>query len=291
MTNPFHESSSNANSADTSVGCGLGMVGSFVAHWPEYSMEAAGLAIFMFLVCVYATFLQHPDSPMHRAILNPLWRRLIMGLAVGTTLTTLVLTPLGRQSGGHFNPAITLTFLRLGKVAIWDALFYVLSQFVGATLGVAIAAFALQGKLQNEAVRFAVTVPGLLGETGAFAAEVLISLSLMMAVLLFSNRSSLAKFTPFFIGAMYMFYITFESPLSGMSMNPARTFGSAFHAGYWHALWVYFVAPLLGMLLGAEAYIRHYGNDAIFCAKLLHSKDRRCIFETCSNSRLSITTM
>ena len=152
-------------------------------------------------------------------------------------------------------------------------------------LGVAVAAYALQGKLQNEAVRFAVTTPGSLGETVRSVAKILISLSSWWRSC-FTDRPMLARFTPFFIGAMYALYITFESPLSGMSMNPARTFGSAFHAGYWHALWVYFVAPLLGMLIGAELFLRLYGKDAIYCAKLLHAKGNRCIFVTCSNSWL-----
>ena len=285
MAEVLNERSSDTPSADQSVYCGLGFAKSLVVHWPEYSIEAAGIALFMFLGCVYTTVLQHPASPVHLALLNPLLRRGVMGLAVGTTLALIVSSPWGRQSGGHFNPAITLAFLRLGKVAFWDALFYVLSQFIGATLGVAAAAWVLQGKLQDEAVRFAVTTPGPLGEVDAFAAEVLISLSLMLAVLFFANRSSFAPLTPFLIGTMYAVYITIESPLSGMSMNPARTFGSAFNAGYWHALWIYFVAPLLGMLTGAELFIRLYGNDAVYCAKLLHAKSKRCIFIACSNSR------
>jgi len=271
--------------AQPGVCAGLGIVKSFVCHWPEYSMEAVGLGLFMFSVCVYATLLQHPASPVRHVLLHPLLRRSIMGLAVGTTLTSIVLTPWGKQSGGHFNPAITFTFYRLGKVVLWDALFYIMSQFVGATIGVAVAAYALRGTLQNEAVRYAVTAPGSLGESGAFLAELLISFSLMMAILQLLNRPSFARFTPFFVGAMYAFYISFESPISGMSMNPARTFGSAFHARYWHALWIYIVAPVLGMLMGAELFVGLYGRDAIYCAKLHHANDRRCIFRNCPRSR------
>ena len=291
MPEVLKETSPIKHSADPSVDCELGMVGSLVAHWPEYSMEAAGLALFMFLVCVYATLLQHPASPMRHALIRPIWRRLTMGVAVGTTLASIVETPWGRQSGGHFNPAITVTFLRLGKVALWDTVFYVLSQFFGATFGAAIASYALRGRLRHEAVRSAMITPGFLGETGAFAAELLISLSLMMAVLFFTNRRAIAPFAPFLIGAMYALYITFESPLSGMSMNPARTFGSAFLATYWHAIWIYFVAPLSGMLIGAEIFIRLYGKDAVYCAKLLHAKGKRCIFSTCSYSRPIPMTM
>jgi aquaporin Z len=73
-------------------------------------------------------------------------------------------------------------------------------------------------------------------------------------------------------------YITIEAPFSGMSMNPARTLGSALPAGVWTALWVYFTAPPLGMLLAAEVYQRTRGAHRIDCAKYHHQNNKRCIF-------------
>src|SRR5262245_66518752 len=73
-------------------------------------------------------------------------------------------------------------------------------------------------------------------------------------------------------------YITLEAPLSGMSINPARTFGSALSAQVWTALWLYFLAPPLGMLLAAELYARWHGAHRVLCAKLHHHNTRRCIF-------------
>ena len=74
-------------------------------------------------------------------------------------------------------------------------------------------------------------------------------------------------------------YITFEQPFSGTSMNPARTLGSAIMTGGWTGVWVYFTAPLLGMLLAGEVYLWTKGRDAIHCAKLCHTADVRCIFK------------
>jgi aquaporin Z len=169
-----------------------------------------------------------------------------MGLLVGSAVVAIIMTPWGQQSGGHFNPAITLTFYRLGKLALWDTLFYVAAQFAGAVGGVAIAAFVLPGAAENAAVRYAVTVPGTFGKAGAFAGEVAISFILMTAILFASNRKALTRYTPYVVGALYATSITFETPLSGMSMNPARTFGSAFRAGYWQAMWIYLIAPTVG---------------------------------------------
>lgn len=90
--------------------------------------------------------------------------------------------------------------------------------------------------------------------------------------------AGLARYTPYFVGALIAVYITFEAPLSGMSTNPARTFGPAFHAGYWHAMWIYFLAPTLGMLAAADVFLRVRGGTPPYCAKLHHDNDKRCIF-------------
>ena len=63
-----------------------------------------------------------------------------------------------------------------------------------------------------------------------------------------------------------------------MSMNPARTIGSAFSAGQWTAFWIYFTAPPAGMLAAAELYRRLPGAPQILCAKLHHDTVTRCIF-------------
>jgi aquaporin Z len=105
-----------------------------------------------------------------------------------------------------------------------------------------------------------------------------ISFLLMISILVVSNRETLARYTPYVVGALYGTFITFETPLSGMSMNPARTFGSAFHASYWYALWIYFIAPALGMLVAAEIFLRARRGVAPYCAKLHHANKKRCIF-------------
>lgn len=100
----------------------------------------------------------------------------------------------------------------------------------------------------------------------------------MSIVLVTTNTPRLARFTGLFAGALVAFYISVEAPLSGMSMNPARTFGSALPAQLWAALWVYFTAPPLAMLLAAEAYLRLRGSQRVMCAKLNHHNNKRCIF-------------
>lgn len=241
-------------------------------------MEAGELGLYLLFACLFATLLQHPASSVRHLISGSLARRALYGLAMGSTVVGVVMTAWGKQSGGHFNPAITFTFYRLGKVRLWDALFYAVAQFSGATCGVAIAAYVLRGALANGAVRYAVTEPGRYGNAGAFVGELTISFVLMTTILFVTNNAKLARYTPYFVGALYAIYIAFETPLSGMSMNPARTFGSAFRATYWHAIWIYFIAPTLGMLCAAEVFLQVRNGAPPYCAKLHHANNKRCIF-------------
>ena len=128
-------------------------------------------------------------------------------------------------------------------------------------------------------VNYAVTVPGSAGYLVAFLAEAAISFGVMAIVLWSSNRQSLAKYTGVLIGFTLVVYITLEAPLSGMSMNPARTVGSAIPAHTFNGLWIYFLAPLVGMISAAEIYLWMHGADAVRCAKLYHTHDVRCIFK------------
>jgi aquaporin Z len=204
--------------------------------------------------------------------------RLLGGTAMGLTAISLIYSPWGKQSGAHFNPSVTLTFFRLGKVKSWDAMFYIVAQFVGGVVGVVLAAAVLGDFITHPAVNYAVTTPGPQGIGIAFLAELVISFILMSVILRVSNTENIARYTGLFAGALVATYITLESPLSGMSMNPARTFGSAFPAQLWTALWIYFTAPPLGMLLAAEVYLWQKGAQSVFCAKLHHQNPKRCIF-------------
>jgi aquaporin Z len=100
---------------------------------------------------------------------------------------------------------------------------------------------------------------------------------LITTILVTSNRETLARYTPYFVGFLYAGFIPFESSLSGMSMNPARSFAPALHAGYWQALWIYFTAPTLVMLAGAEVFSRARDGLRPFCAKLRYDNRKRCI--------------
>lgn len=246
-------------------------------HWPEYLMEGAGLGFFMISACLFVALLEHPSSPVNAAIHDPMTRRVLMGIAMGLTAIAIIYSPWGKQSGAHINPSVTFTFFRLGKVRAWDAAFYVIAQFLGAAAGMLIAHIILGMIASHPHVNYAATFPGMDGVVIAFIAEAVISFILMTVILHVSNTPAIAKYTGIFAGVLVAAYITFEAPISGMSMNPARSLGSSLFAGSHAGLWIYFTAPLFGMLLAAEAYVRMKGREAVSCAKLHHQNDKRCI--------------
>ena len=253
------------------------MLESIRRHWPEYLIEAAGLGVFMIAACAFGVALEHPSSPI-RELLPAFPRRALMGLAMGATAIAIIYSAWGKRSGAHINPAVTWTFFRLGKIEGWDALFYVLAQFTGGVTGVVIAVVALGALVSHPSVNYVATIPGPYGIPLAFAAEIAMSFLMMSTILFATNQPNLARFTGIFAGVLVFAFITLEAPISGMSINPARTFGSAFNAGLWTALWLYFVAPPLGMALAAEVYRRRSTSMPVRCAKLNHDNDQRCIF-------------
>jgi len=251
---------------------------SMADHWPEYLSEALCLGIFMMSAAAWATLLQHPSSPLARWQPSPLVRRIPMGLAMGATAMALIYSPPGRLSGAHMNPAVTLTFFRLGKVRAVDAAGYVAAQLAGGAAGIGAAAWTLRGLPAHPSVHYVATVPGAAGSAVAFLAEALISFGMMSMVLRVSNSARAAHLTGLCAGALVALYIVVEAPFSGMSMNPARSFGPALLAHTVRSLWIYVTAPLAGMLAAAELFLRTRGRAHVRCAKLDHPLHVRCIF-------------
>jgi aquaporin Z len=246
-------------------------------HWREYLMEVAGLGLFMLSAATMTSLLEHPDSPVRTLVTDATMRRAAMGVAMGLTAAALIYSPWGRRSGAHNNPAVTLTFFRLGTISGRDALAYVIAQFVGGAAGIAAAATLLRPWIAHPSVNYVATVPGADGAATAFAAEAVISFVMMLVVLTVSNHARWARFTGLTAALLIACFITIEAPLSGMSMNPARTFGPDLVGDMFHGLWIYFVAPPLGMLVAAEVVTRLQRRSPIRCAKLYHDSGH-CIF-------------
>ena len=232
------------------------MIETFKRHWPEYIYEAIGLALFMTFAGGLTVLLEHPDSPVHAAIPSKMMRHVVLGLIMGTYIGLLIYSPWGRKTGAHINPAVTIAFWRMGKISKADAIFYIIAQFVGALITARLLFFFIGNAFAHPDVKYGATVPGPQGALIAFAAEFVISFLLLFVILVAINSTRLKKLDGLFGGILIALYLMFETPLSGMSLNPARTFGSAMTAQRFDALWVYFFAPTLAMWLAVEVYMR-----------------------------------
>jgi len=217
--------------------------------------------MFMVSACVFTVLLMHPASPAAHWIADPVWKRAVIGIAMGLTAIALIYSPWGRRSGAHFNPSVTISFFSVGRIAPLDAFFYIVSQFTGAATGVFICAVFLSRWISDPRVNYAITAPGPNGASVALVSELVISFLLMMTVLVVSNYKRLAAFTGLFAGALVATYITIEAP-----------------AHVWKDWWIYFIAPPAGMLAAAGIYVRVAGAHRVACAKLHHGAKERCIF-------------
>jgi aquaporin Z len=159
---------------------------------------------------------------------------------------------------------------------LWDAAFYIIAQFAGGVAGLFLLSVILGDLLGHPAVKYIVTRPGTHGQWIAFAAEFIISFVMFTTVLWASNTPRIARWTGLFAACLVLTYVTFEAPLSGPSMNPARSTASALASHLFDGLWIYFTAPVLGMQLAAALFCR--ADRLVYCAKLHHHNNARCIF-------------
>jgi aquaporin Z len=246
-------------------------------NWRHYAIEGSLLGTFMISACFFTAIFVHPDSRVARSIHSDLLRRALIGGAMGLTAICLIYSPWGKRSGAQMNPAMTLSFLRLGKMNPWDAIFYVAAQCLGAALGVTLCAMIAYTWLAHPSVKYVTTTPGAAGLAAAWMGEFVIAMFMISMVMLANRNPRLARFTGCFAGCLVALYITFEAPLSGMSLNPARTFGSAINANIWIGWWIYLTAPVCGMFAGIELLSLFGHSRAHLCGKLTHSRKVACL--------------
>jgi aquaporin Z len=243
-----------------------------------YFAEFAGTALMLFLGVSAVAFMWGAGSPVP-VVPYPALRRLLTGVMFAGGATAVVYSPLGQISGGHINPAVTLAFWKMGKVPTRDAVIYIVAQFAGAFVG-AYAAGLAWGPL-TAGVQYAATVPGDgYSAAGAFAAEILITFLLVFTIFVCVNKPRVAPRTGVIAGTLVAVLVMIEAPVSGTSLNPARTLGPAILAPTYTALWAYFAGPAIGALLAVAAYRGQWGSHTV-CAKLYHTERYACPFDTC----------
>lgn len=241
------------------------MKASFRKNWIHYLQEALGLGIFMISACLFSALLESTDSVIHRAIPSAMLRNIIVGILMGSTALFIFYSPFTSPSGSQINPAVTLSFLRAGKMCPWDAMFFILFQILGGVIAVYAMQLVLGRILTNPPVSSVVTVPGKYGQLPALITEFVIAFITMWMVLYTAEHKKLKKYTRIFAGCLVCTWVIVAGPISGFGMNPARSFASALPANTWTGFWIYLFAPLSGMLSATETFLslENYRNGKI----------------------------
>ena len=240
-------------------------------HWPEYAIEGGFLFVFVLAAGVVSAWLQATGAGA------PALHRLMSGLVIGGLLMAMIYSPWGRCSGAHMNLAITLVYLRLGKVGRWDGLFYILAQAAGG--------FAAVLLLQGGALLPPATPPASLAATLgpanawlAFATQFVLSTVAMLLILFTSNHASFFRWTGVVVGLLVMLVVACVSPLAGFGMNAAQLLAVDASGDPGLLRWLNLLPPLLGMQAAIEVYRLFTGRSQVLCAKLAHNTHGRCIF-------------
>jgi aquaporin Z len=220
-------------------------------------------------------------SPMVRLVPNALLRTILTAFLFGMIGGAIALSWVGRESGAHINPAVTMAFWLIRKLDLRTATGYIVAQMLGACLGaLPLLAWGSMGR----SVAFGATLPGEGYSTAVvLMGEAVTTFGLVATLCVFIGFGPLRPLTPYVIPFLYAVMVPLEAPISGTSTNPARTFGPALISGRWDGWWIYWLGPMLGMVIAilvCSSLARR-----IEVAKLYHfESDRRRLFHRMAGS-------
>jgi aquaporin Z len=247
-------------------------------HWFEYGAELLGTAFLVFAGLSAVVFDFGTGSPLAQVLPDTSIRRLITGLLFAGSGALVAISPLGKLSGGHINPVVSLAFWVQGKMHHFDLGGYILGQLLGAIIGSLLVVLVWGGHAAS--VGYGTTVPG----TGyplwiVFLAEVSLTCLLVFSIFLFVSNHRLMRWTPLMVWILVAVMVWQEAPISGTSLNPARSFGPALVSWSWQNHWLYWVAPPLGAFLAVGAF-RFFSGGArdVLTGKLFHVPHYRSVF-------------
>jgi aquaporin Z len=243
-------------------------------HLRIWAAEASATALLILFGLSVVCLVFGEGSPVAEAIPSHSLGLLVTGLVFSGCNSLLAVSPLGRLSGAHLNPAVTLAFRVLGRVSASDVAGYLSAQFLGALAGA--AALRLIWRGVADSVDGGVTVPAVsLG--AAFALEAAMTALLIAVIFAFVSNARLARWTPLAIWPVIAVLVWVGASATGTSLNPARSAGPALVFGEGlDVLWLYLLAPTAGALAVALAWRRRHPNAQPKTAKLFHDPRYAC---------------
>jgi aquaporin Z len=245
------------------------------SFWRLFLAEAIGTALLLLVGLSLVIVMFGAGSPMLHLLPSERGRQIITGFLFGTTGALIAVSPLGKESGAHLNPVVTLGFWLMRKIEARVAVGYAMAQLAGASVGVLPLLF---WGAMGRSIAFGATTPGAgYSTTAAVTGEVLTTFGLVAGLCVFLGFRHLRRYTPAMIPCLYAVMVPLEAAVSGTSTNPARTFGPALISGQWAGWWVYWVGPLMGSVIAILVFSSLAGRIEV--AKLYHFEtDRRRLF-------------
>lgn len=248
-------------------------------HWPEYGAELLGTAFLVFVGLSAVVFDFGKGLPVSQLVPDASMRRLITGLLFAGCGSLVAISPPGRLSGAHINPSVSLAFWAHGKMRWYDLVGYITGQMLGAVVGEGMLVLVWGGYAAS--VRNGMTLPGAgFSLWVAFLAESALTFLLVLLIFVFVSSHRLMHWTPLMTWLLVATMVWQEAPISGTSLNPARSFAPALFSWFWHDQWLYFIAPPLGALLAVVAYrLFSAGERDVLTGKLFHVPHYRSVFK------------
>jgi glycerol uptake facilitator-like aquaporin len=209
--------------------------------------------VLLFLAVTVVRWVRDPGSPLYIAGLDAALA--VIGVLSGAILTGLILTPLGRRSGGHMNPCVTVALWLVDAFPGRSVVPYAVAQLAGSVAGTGLARLVWGPVVSHPSVAHAAIRPASTWlPADVFLAEAGAMMALILVVGWFLAHRRYVQLLPYVIGASIALVIALLGPLSGGSINPARCFGPAALSGQTTDLWIYLVAPVLGAVIGSAIY-------------------------------------
>jgi aquaporin Z len=245
-------------------------------HGVDWACEFAGTAILLIggLSAICLDFGAHSPVAAHLASASA--RRLLTGLLFAGTGSLVAVSPLGRRSGAHLNPAVTFAYWTQRRVHPHDLAGYVLAQLLGGLAGAA-AVLALWGGTARALALGATSPRAGVGNAQAVGIEALMTATLIFTFFMFTSDTRTARWTPLANWVLVALLVWVGAPYTGTSLNPARSLGPAVLAPLLHPLWIYLVGPLSGALVAAGAFGLLRDRHTL-TAKLFHDPRYRSPF-------------
>ncbi len=240
--------------------------------WPLWCAELVGTALLVGVGCSLVIIDFGAGSPVVTLLPGAGARRALTGFLFGCVGALIAVSPIGKVSGAHINPVVTLAFWLMRRMKGRVALGYVAAQLLGGLAGA--AALRAWGAMGASAA-YGATEPGPAGPWVATLGEAAATFCLITGLFLFLGRPRLRALTPALFPFLYAVLVWIEAPLSGTSTNPARTLGPNLVAGAVGGWWVYWLGPLLGALAGLGILSAPWVSLEIRVAKVFHFEHDR----------------